>query len=71
MTALRNVVALVGDYRFTANIALVVFTGLALRLFGAELELLAAVLIVGCLTTTYEHSQPRTQDKHGSKLRSK
>jgi hypothetical protein len=67
MTALRSVIALVGDYRFTATIAFVVFMAVALRLFGAEIELLAAVLVIGCISAGYEHSRPHSQDKRRSK----
>lgn len=71
MTALRNVVALVGDYRFTATIAVVVLTAFILRFFEAEFEPIAAILLIGVVTAIYEHDQPRKQDKRGSKLRPK
>lgn len=63
MTALRTVVALVGDYRFSATIAFVVLTACVLRFFGAELELLLAILLIGSLTAVYEHSQHQARDR--------
>jgi hypothetical protein len=69
MSALRSIAALAGDYRFTATIAFVVLTACTLRFFGAELELLAAVLLLGALTAVFEHHQSRTQDKTAAKRR--
>jgi hypothetical protein len=63
MPVLRTVVTLVGDYRFSATTAFVVLMACVLRFFGAELELLLAILLIGGVTAVYEHNQHHQRDR--------
>lgn len=55
MPAFRACFALVTDYRFAAIILLVVLVACALRGFGAEPEIIIAVLVLSCMSAVYEH----------------
>ena len=54
MFGLRDVIALAGDYRFTATVAFVVLFVSLLKLLGADFDLVIAILLLGCATAVYE-----------------
>jgi uncharacterized membrane protein YjjP (DUF1212 family) len=61
--ALRFLVVLAGDYRFTATLVLVVVSASIFKIFGGDFDVVIAVLLLGCATAVYEHIQHQAQDK--------
>jgi hypothetical protein len=63
MHTLRVLAGLAGDYRFTATILFVIVFASVLTIFGADFDLVIAVLLLGCATAVYEHHQHQTRSK--------